>query len=121
MDLLVARVPGPEVLADGPLQMLCTTLDFSEYVGRIAIGRIAAGRVRKGQKAALMKAGGKVVNGTIDNLLVFDKLGRVEVEAAAAGDIVAIVGLGSRRHRRHDRRRRQPRSPCRASRSTSRR
>ncbi len=95
MDLLVARVPGPEVDADGPLQMLCTTLDFSEYVGRIAIGRIASGRIRKGQKAALLKAGGKVVAGTVDNLLVFDKLGRVEVAEAGAGDIVAVVGLAS--------------------------
>jgi len=49
-DLIVAKVPGPEVNPDGPLQMLCTTLDFSEYVGRIAIGRIASGRMRKGKK-----------------------------------------------------------------------
>ena len=75
--------------------MLCTTLDFSEYVGRIAIGRIAAGRVRRGQKAVLMKAGNVNVSGSIDNLLVFDKLSRVEVDTAEAGDIVAIVGLGS--------------------------
>ena len=44
-DLIVEKVPGPEVDPDRPLQMLCTTLDFSEYVGRIAIGRIVAGRV----------------------------------------------------------------------------
>ena len=75
--------------------MLCTTLDFSEYVGRIAIGRIAAGRVQRGQKAVLMKAGDVNVAGSIDSVLVFDKLGRTEVESAEAGDIVAIVGLGS--------------------------
>jgi GTP-binding protein len=94
-DLIVERVKGPEVDPDGPLQMLCTTLDFSEYVGRIAIGRIRAGKVRRGQKAALMKAEGRVVQGSIDNLLVFDKLGRTEVPEAQAGDIVALVGLGS--------------------------
>jgi len=81
-------------VADGPLQMLCTTLDFSEYVGRIAIGRVASGRIEKGKKAALIKAGGVIQNGTIDNLMVFDKLGRVDVPFADAGDIVAVVGLG---------------------------
>ena len=75
--------------------MLCTTLDFSEYVGRIAIGRIASGSVRRGQKAALLKAGGIVVPGAIDSVLLFDKLGRVDVEQAEAGDIVAIVGLAT--------------------------
>jgi GTP-binding protein len=83
------------VHADGPLQMLCTTLDFSEYVGRIAIGRVASGRIEKGKKAALIKAGGIVQSGTIDNLMVFDKLGRVDVPSADAGDIVAIVGFGT--------------------------
>src|ERR1700748_1635336 len=57
LDLLVEKVPGPEVDPDGPLQMLCTTLDFSEYVGRIAIGRIASGRIKRGQKAALIQVG----------------------------------------------------------------
>jgi GTP-binding protein len=93
-DLIVARVPGPEVDPDGPTQMLCTTLDFSEYVGRIAIGRIASGRLRRGQKVTLIKAGDARVARSVDNLLVFDKLGREEVEEAGAGDIVAVVGLG---------------------------
>ncbi len=94
LDLIIAKVPGPEVDADGPLQMLCTTLDFSEYVGRIAIGRVSSGRIEKGMKASLMKAGGVIQNGTIDNLMVFDKLGRVDVPFADAGDIVAVVGFG---------------------------
>src|SRR5262249_9748662 len=85
IDLIIAKVPGPEVNPDGPLQMLCTSLDFSEYVGRIAIGRIRSGRIRRSQKAALMKAGGTVVAGTVDNLLTFDKLGRTEVSEAEAG------------------------------------
>ena len=92
-DLIVNRVPGPVVDPDGPFSMLCTTLDFSEYVGRIAIGRIVSGKVKRSQKAALLKAGGVSVAGTIDSVLLFDKLGRVEVEEAEAGDIVAIVGL----------------------------
>ena len=93
--MIVKEVPGPVVDPESPFRMLCTTLDFSEYVGRIAIGRIAAGRVTRGQKAALMKAKGVNVSGSIDSVLVFDKLGRAEVESAEAGDIVAIVGLGS--------------------------
>ena len=102
-DLIIDKVPGPVVDPDGPFAVLCTTLDFSEYVGRIAIGRIVSGKVRRGQKAALLKANGVAVNGSIDGVLLFDKLGRVEVAEAEAGDIVAIVGLASRRDRRHDR------------------
>jgi GTP-binding protein len=94
-DLIVKQVPGPEVDPDGPFGMLCTTLDYSEYVGRIAIGRIVSGRVNRGQKAVLIKATGTPASGTLDNVLVFDKLGRTEVESAEAGDIVAIVGLSS--------------------------
>jgi GTP-binding protein len=94
-DMIVEHVPGPLVDADSPFRMLCTTLDFSEYVGRIAIGRIAAGRAVRSQKAVLLKAGNQITSGSIDSVLVFDKLGRVETESAEAGDIVAIVGLGS--------------------------
>jgi GTP-binding protein len=94
-EMIVRHVPGPVVDPDSPFRMLCTTLDFSEYVGRIAIGRVVAGRVSRGQKAVLIKAGDENVNGSIDSVLVFDKLGRTEVESAEAGDIVAIVGLAA--------------------------
>jgi GTP-binding protein len=95
LDLIVAKVPGPEVDPVEPFRMLCTTLDFSEYVGRIAIGRVASGRVRRGQKVTLIKVGDVRIQGAVDNLMVFDKLGRTDVEEALAGDIVAVVGLGS--------------------------
>ncbi len=94
-DLIIEKVPGPLVDPDAPLQMLCTTLDYSEYVGRIAIGRIVSGAIRQGKKAALVKAGGVVTTGNVDRLLVFNKLERVEVPEAAAGDIVAVVGLSA--------------------------
>ena len=94
-DLILERVPGPEVELESPFSMVCTTLDYSEYVGRIAIGRIMTGKVKRGQKANLFKREGQVVSGSITGVLLFDKLGRVEVEEAEAGDIVAIVGLGS--------------------------
>ena len=95
LDLIVEKVPGPLVDPDGPFQMLCTTLDFSEYVGRIAIGRIASGRVKKGQKVALLKAEGVIKTCTADGVLVFDKLGRLDVDQADAGDIVAVVGAAA--------------------------
>jgi GTP-binding protein len=95
LDLILEKVPGPEVSPEDPLQLLCTTLDFSEYVGRIAIGRIRSGRITRGQRAALIKAGNRIEPGSIDSVLVFDKLGRTEVATAEAGDIVAVVGLGN--------------------------
>src|SRR4029450_9484157 len=73
LDLIVQKVPGREVDPDSPFRMLCTTLDFSEYVGRIAIGRIASGRVRRSQRVSLLKAGNVTGNGAGDNLLGFDK------------------------------------------------
>ncbi|WP_165072425.1 translational GTPase TypA [Paludisphaera rhizosphaerae] len=94
-DLILEKVPGPEVDLDKPFSMVCTTLDYSEYVGRIAIGRISTGKVKRGQRANLLKRGEAVVPGSITGVLLFDKLGRVEVEEAEAGDIVAIVGLST--------------------------
>jgi len=77
---------------DEPLQLLVTTLDWSEFVGRIAIGRITSGVLRKNQPVVLMKERGPV-EGRIQTVYVFENLGRVEVEEATAGDVVAVVGL----------------------------
>jgi GTP-binding protein len=73
--------------------MLVTTLDWSDYVGRIAIGRIQSGNLRRGQQVALIQHGDQVVNSKVQTLYLFDKLGRTEVEEATAGDICAVVGL----------------------------
>ena len=93
LDMVLDKVPGPEIEAEAPLQMLVTTLDWSDFVGRIAIGRISSGEVRKGQQIALMQAGGKVTQSKVQSVFLFDKLGRGEVEVATAGDIAAVVGL----------------------------
>jgi len=93
LDMVLDKVPGPEVQPDAPLQMLVTTLDWSEYVGRIAVGRIQAGTIRQGQTIDLMQAGGRVTTSKIAMLYVFHNLGRREVAQATAGDVVAIVGL----------------------------
>jgi len=94
LDLVVRSVPGPEIDRDAPLQMLVTTLDWSEYVGRIAIGRLLSGTLRSGQTVALMQAEGRVTVAQVSTLYVFENLGRREVPQAEAGEVVAVVGLG---------------------------
>lgn len=93
LDLVLKTIPGPEVEPDAPLQMLVTNLDWSEYVGRIAIGRIQAGRIKNGQTIDLAKDKGVVAPAQVASLSVFDKLSRVEVPEATAGDVVAVVGM----------------------------
>jgi GTP-binding protein len=90
---ILNHVPGPEVEPDAPLQMLVTTLDHSDYVGRIAIGRVVAGKVCKGQRIALLKRDDQRVDDTISQVYVFDRLGRTEADEVGAGDICAVVGL----------------------------
>ena len=93
LDLVLEKIPGPAVDRSGPLQMLVTTLDWSDYVGRIAIGRIESGRIAKGSQVMRSKADGSLVPAKIVGLQVFDKLGRVDAEEATAGDIAAISGV----------------------------
>ena len=93
LDLVVDEIPGPDVDREAPLQMLTTTLDWSEYVGRIAVGRIQSGTMKSGQNIALTQADDVVTQAKIASLHVFENLGRVEVDEASAGDVVAVVGL----------------------------
>jgi GTP-binding protein len=93
LDMVLEHVPGPEVNLEAPLQMMVTTLAWSDYVGRIATGRIACGKIRKGQKIVMLKADGSQVNGEAVAVEVFDKLGRAAADEATAGDIVALTGL----------------------------
>ena len=92
LDLLVDALPGPEVDEKAPLQMMVTTLDWSEYVGRIAVGRIESGTVELGQTIDLHHKDG-VKKQKVGGLFVFDNLGRAAAESATAGDIVAIEGI----------------------------
>jgi GTP-binding protein len=92
-DAILQHVPVPEVELDVPLQMLVVSLDYSDYVGRIAVGRVVAGKIRKGQRVALLKHDGRRVNDQVAQLFAFDRLGRAEVEEIGAGDICAVVGL----------------------------
>lgn len=93
LDLVLEHIPGPVVDNEGPLSMLVTTLDWSEFVGRIAIGRIYSGTVKKGQRVTLMQKDDKTTQGKVVAINVFEKLARAEVDEAGAGDVVALVGL----------------------------
>ncbi|MDO4573598.1 MAG: translational GTPase TypA [Planctomycetia bacterium] len=93
LDMILEKIPGPEVELDSPLQMLVTTIDWSEFVGRIAIGRVESGTIRKGQTVVVMQKDGQQTNGKVAILYTFNNLGKNEVHEADAGDIVAVVGL----------------------------
>ena len=94
LDAIVKHIPAPaERDVEAPLQMQVTTLDYSDYVGRIAIGRVAAGRICKRQRVAVIHQEGNVTQQQVSQLLAFEGLDRVEVEAMAAGDLCAVVGL----------------------------
>ncbi|CAK9034653.1 Putative elongation factor TypA-like SVR3, partial [Durusdinium trenchii] len=93
LDLVLEHIPGPEVKQDSALQMMVTSLVWSEYVGRIAVGKIISGSVKQSQRVAIMQANDQIQNATIEGVEVFDKLGRTKVDSADAGDIVALTGL----------------------------
>jgi GTP-binding protein len=93
-DAIVAHVPPPAGDAAAPLQMLVANLDSSDYLGRIAIGRVFNGRVRIGDEIAVCKLDTAVQRTRVTKLLAFDGLKRVEIEEAAAGDIVCLAGIG---------------------------
>jgi GTP-binding protein len=92
-DAILKHVPTPDVDAEAPLQMLVTTLDYSDYVGRIGIGRVVAGKIRKNQRVALLKRDGRRIDDAVTQLYTFDRLGRTETDEVTAGDICAVVGL----------------------------
>ncbi len=93
LDLVLEKVPPPAIDSSELFRMQVTTLDWSEYVGRIAIGRIRSGTVRKGQTVAVLHANDVRKTAKIATVYEFDKLGRTEVETGTAGDVVALVGI----------------------------
>ncbi len=93
MDMILEKIPGPKVELDEPLQMLVTTLDWSDYVGRIAIGRVQSGTLRKGQNVVLIQTNDRVTPAKAVSVYLFEDLGRKEVHEVDAGEICAVVGL----------------------------
>ena len=92
-ESIVNHVPAPSDDASKPVQMLVTTLDWSDYVGRIGIGRVYAGTLSVGQQVTVIKRDGRKQNTKIGKLLRFEGLGRKEVEQIFAGDLCAVIGV----------------------------
>jgi len=92
LDAILEYIPEPRILT-GTVQMLITSLDYSAYVGRIAIGRIHRGEFKPGQNLSLCKREGKIVRTRIKELFVFEGMQRKKVDRVFAGDICAIVGV----------------------------
>ncbi|MEB3338127.1 MAG: translational GTPase TypA [Leptolyngbyaceae bacterium] len=94
-DAFLQHVPPPVGDPEKPLQLQVTTLDYSEYVGRIVIGKIHNGVIKVGQQAALMTESGQIIKAKVTKLMGFEGLKRIDVESASAGNIVAVAGFAS--------------------------
>ncbi|MGE3108042.1 MAG: translational GTPase TypA [Phycisphaerales bacterium] len=94
-EAIIGHVPAPTMDAAAPLQMLITTLDYNDYVGKIGIGRIFAGTLHSGQQVAVIKMDGRIVNCRAQKIMRFAGLGRIEADEVTAGDICALIGLES--------------------------
>ena len=93
LDTIVRTIPAPDVDPEGPAQMLVASLDYDTHRGRIAIGRVQRGTIRLGATLAHVGPDGEVVRQKVTALAVFEGLHREEVEAASAGEIVAVAGF----------------------------
>ncbi|MBR1803932.1 MAG: translational GTPase TypA, partial [Muribaculaceae bacterium] len=92
LDAIIEHIPAPEMV-EGEPQMLITSLDYSSYVGRIAIGRVHRGVIKDGMEVGLCKKDGSVAKQKIKELRTFEGMGQKHVEQVECGDICAIVGL----------------------------
>lgn len=92
MDGILQYVPAPKV-PDGNLQMQITSLDYSTFLGRIAVGRVARGSISEGQPFSLMRTDGRIQKSRVKELYIFEALGKRKVTEVLAGDICAVVGI----------------------------
>lgn len=92
LEAIVEHIPAPEYLAGTP-QMLITSLDYSKYVGRIAVGRVHRGELRENMDVSLCKRDGSIVKTKIKELNTFEGLGRTKVSTVQCGDICALIGI----------------------------
>lgn len=92
LDAIVKYIPAPEIL-EGTPQMLITSLDYSKYVGRIAVGRVHRGELRENMDVSLCKRDGNIVKTKIKEINTFEGLGRTKVQSVQCGDICALIGI----------------------------
>ncbi|HMI04474.1 MAG TPA: GTP-binding protein, partial [Pedobacter sp.] len=92
LDAVVANIP-PAPTNDGTLQMQITSLDYSSFVGRIAIGRVHRGAIKENQPVTLIKRDGKIVKTRVKELYTFEGLGKIRTTEVKSGDICAVVGI----------------------------
>ncbi|WP_025142135.1 translational GTPase TypA [Pedobacter jeongneungensis] len=92
LDAVVANIP-PAPINDGTLQMQITSLDYSSFVGRIAIGRVHRGTIKENQPVTLIKRDGKIVKTRVKELYTFEGLGKIRTTEVSSGDICAVVGI----------------------------
>ena len=93
LDCIIKNIPAPKGDENANLQLHVSTLDYNDYLGRIAIGRIVNGKINSQQQVCLITRDGNQVKGKVVKLLGFKDLGRVEIESASAGDIVGVTGF----------------------------
>ncbi|MDD3333497.1 MAG: translational GTPase TypA [Proteiniphilum sp.] len=92
LDAIITHIPAPK-MREGTPQLLITSLDYSNYVGRIAVGRVHRGTILSGKDYALCKRDGSIKKTRIKELNIFEGLGRAKVDAVSSGDICALVGI----------------------------
>ena len=92
LDAILDHIPAPRI-EEGTLQMQITSLDYSNFVGRIAIGRVARGTISENQQIALCKADGSIKKMRVKELHTFEGLGKFKVQTVTAGDICAVTGI----------------------------
>ena len=92
LDTILEEIPAPEIV-EGTPQMLISSLEYSPYVGRIAVGRITRGTLKTGMNVSLCKRYDVVEKSKIKQLMVFEGLGKANVEEVGCGDICAVVGI----------------------------
>ncbi len=92
LEMVINHVPAPKT-AQGTVQMMVTSIDYSSYIGRIAIGRVVRGSIKPGQNVSLVKRDGTITKSKVKEVLVFEGLGKAKAEEVGAGDICAITGV----------------------------
>ncbi len=92
-DAIIEYIPAPIVDEEAPMQLLVSSLAYDNYIGRICIGKVFKGTINDGEQVNIIQRTGKVVKAKINKLMIFEGLGRQDVDSAIAGEIVAIAGL----------------------------